>query len=42
MAKQIDYHADTVDTNGKVWETVGENLDFLLVLDVFEFHFIIE
>ena len=26
MAKQIEYPADTVDANGKVWETVGENI----------------
>lgn len=26
MAKQIDYPADTVDSNGKVWKTVGENI----------------
>lgn len=26
MAKQIDYPADTVDSNGKVWDTVGENI----------------
>lgn len=26
MAKQIDYPADTVDSNGKAWKTVGENI----------------
>lgn len=26
MAKQVEYPADTVDSNGKVWETVGENI----------------
>ena len=26
MAKQIEYPADTVDADGKVWETVGENI----------------
>ncbi len=26
MAKQIDYPADTVDSSGKVWDTVGENI----------------
>lgn len=26
MAKQVDYPADTVDSNGKVWNTVGENI----------------
>lgn len=26
MAKQIVYPADTVDSSGKVWETVGENI----------------
>ena len=26
MAKQIAYPADTVDSNGKVWDTVGENI----------------
>lgn len=26
MAKQIDYPADTVDSNGKAWDTVGENI----------------
>lgn len=26
MAKKIDYPADTVDSNGKVWNTVGENI----------------
>lgn len=26
MAKQVEYPADTVDANGKVWKTVGENI----------------
>lgn len=26
MAKQIDYPADTVDSEGKVWPTLGENI----------------
>ena len=26
MAKQIDYPSDTVDSNGKAWKTVGENI----------------
>lgn len=26
MAKQVEHPADTVDANGKVWETVGENI----------------
>lgn len=26
MSKQIDYPADVVDSNGKVWPTVGENI----------------
>lgn len=26
MAKQIDYPADTVDSNGKAWKTVGDNI----------------
>lgn len=26
MAKQIVYPADTVDSSGKVWKTVGENI----------------
>lgn len=26
MAKQIAYPADTVDSSGKVWETIGENI----------------
>lgn len=26
MAKQIEYPADTVDSRGKVWDTIGENI----------------
>lgn len=26
MAKQVEYPADTVDSDGKVWKTVGENI----------------
>lgn len=26
MAKQVEYPADTVDSSGKVWDTVGENI----------------
>lgn len=26
MAKQVEYPADTVDSDGKAWETVGENI----------------
>ena len=26
MSKQVQFPADTVDSNGKVWDTVGENI----------------
>lgn len=26
MAKQVEFPADTVDADGKVWDTVGENI----------------